>query len=244
MTWVQADRGQNQMKLTTKLFASLAIALTFEAHAIEPKALEDVDISALTNETQKMANAEGIHIVWWIPPEYWSASSMSEGRMSKDEREELEKIMGKYSLLAVAQGEISPIGSVTYYDRAVIRKGLKIELADGDKHKTLEPVEDVPENLQLMLKVMGPILEAALGNTGKNMNFFVLDDEVKGSRLISPYGNAVLTVNLLNRKGAALPPFVFEMPLDSLYVPRMCPNGKPAHVSWVVCPWDGTKLAK
>jgi hypothetical protein len=33
-----------------------------------------------------------------------------------------------------------------------------------------------------------------------------------------------------------------EMPIDALFVQRMCPNGKPAHVSWVVCPWDGGKL--
>jgi hypothetical protein len=35
-----------------------------------------------------------------------------------------------------------------------------------------------------------------------------------------------------------------ELPLDSLFVPRLCPNGKPAHVSWDYCPWSGKKLKR
>jgi hypothetical protein len=33
-----------------------------------------------------------------------------------------------------------------------------------------------------------------------------------------------------------------ETPMNALFVPRLCPNGRPAHVSWKVCPWDGTAL--
>ena len=75
-------------------------------------------------------------------------------------------------------------------------------------------------------------------------DFFVLSDTDQGDRLLSPYGNSTLLVTLTNKKGEVLEPIRFEMPLDSLFVPRMCPNGKPAHVSWVVCPWDGSKLEK
>jgi hypothetical protein len=93
-----------------------------------------------------------------------------------------------------------------------------------------------------MIKMMSPMLEASLGKMGKNLQFFVLDDEVGGKRLISPYDNSALRVSLTSKSGAAISPLVLEMPVDALFVPRTCPNGKPAHISWVVCPWDGTKL--
>jgi hypothetical protein len=41
---------------------------------------------------------------------------------------------------------------------------------------------------------------------------------------------------------AAAPTVVLETPLNSLFVPRTCPNGKPAHVSWKFCPWGGERL--
>ena len=96
---------------------------------------------------------------------------------------------------------------------------------------------------RLLLKVLAPILEAALGNMGKNLNFYVLADKVKGDRLVSPYGHEHAQCFAHQQTGQrVLGPAEFFMPLDALYIPRKCPNGKPAHVSWVVCPWDGTKL--
>jgi hypothetical protein len=107
-------------------------------------------------------------------------------------------MMSKYSMLAIAQAEISPFGQFKFYDREKISQGLKIEFTDAKGKQVLQPLTETPEELQMLLKVMGPMLEGAMGNMGKNMSFFVL--------------------------------------------PRMCPNGKPAHVTWVVCPWDGSKL--
>src|SRR5262245_42462882 len=108
---------------------------------------------------------------------------------------------------------------------------MKIEVVSGKDRKAVKPIEKVADDLELLLKVLSPILEAALGPMGKNLNFFVLADQVKGDRLISPYGNNSLSVSLTSKDGKALGPAVFEMPLDSLFVPRICPNGKPAEVS-------------
>jgi hypothetical protein len=137
---------------------------------------------------------------------------------------------------------VTPFGSFQFYEREAISKGLKIELVNGKDRTTIQPLEKVPEELEVLLKVLSPILEAALGNMGKNLNFYVLSDRVKGDRLVSPYNNHTLSVTLAGKQGGVLGPASFEMPLDSLFVPRRCPNGKPAHVSWVVCPWDGSQL--
>jgi hypothetical protein len=225
-----------------RLLLLLTSLVALNAHAIEPKALKDVDISALTTETQQTTNADGVHIAWWIPPEFWQVAAMSNGG-NPDSLKALNDIMSKYSMLAIAQAEISPFGAFTFYDRDKVSQGLKIELTDGKETQVLEPMKEVPDDLQMLLKIMAPMLESALGNMGKHINFFVLTDAAKEGRLISPYGNSRLAVTLTAKNGP-LKPFVFEMPLNSLYVPRICPNGKPAHVSWVVCPWDGSKLPK
>jgi hypothetical protein len=228
--------------------ASLALVfgafLAWDAQALTRKAIKDVDVSALTNELQKTAPGEGIHMAWWIPTEFWEASVAGDTDMSQSDKDELVRVMSKYSLMAVAQADVTRFGTISFYDRTTIVDGMKIEVSDGRKTQVLQPIDDYPDELRMLLKIMTPMLESALGNTGKNLNFFVLSDESKEGRLVSPYGNQVLSVTLSDRKGVAMPAIRFEMPLDSLFVPRMCPNGKPAHVSWNVCPWDGSKLER
>jgi hypothetical protein len=230
------------MRLSSRLFLTLAAALALDAHALEHKDIKDVEISDLTRETQKTIHADGVHLVWWIPPEYWAASIKGDASIATEQRKALMDILEKYSMLAVVQAEVTPFGAFSFYERDMITKGLKIEIVNGKDRKTVTPLEKVPEDLELLLKVLSPILEAALGNMGKNLNFFVLADRVKGDRLLSPYGHDTLSVSLTSKQGTVLGPAAFEFPLDALYVPRQCPNGKPAHVSWVVCPWDGSKL--
>lgn len=230
------------MRLMPCLLLALGATFSLAANAIDQKDLKDVDISEMTRETQKTLHTDGVHLVWWIPPEYWAASIQNDQSMGADHRKALMDIMEKYSMLAIVQAEVTPFGSFSFYDRDAIIKGLKIEVVDGKDRKSIKPLEKVPEELELLLKVLSPILEAALGNMGKNLNFFVLADRVKGDRLMSPYGHNTLSITLTSKQGNVLGPAAFEMPLDALYVPRKCPNGKSAHVSWVVCPWDGTAL--
>jgi hypothetical protein len=232
------------MKKVSVLACTLGLTLSLQALAVEHKNIADVNVAALTAETQKMSNNNGVHLVWWIPPEYWEASVTSSANVAEKERDAIIKALRGYSMLAVTQAEVAPLGNIVFYERDLIVKGMKIELADGKNITTLTPVEKVPDDLQMLLKMLAPVLQSALGKLGENLQFFVLDDEIKGERLVSPYGNAALKVALTNKSGTVLEPFVFQMPLDALFVPRMCPGGKPAHVSWVVCPWDGTALPK
>jgi hypothetical protein len=230
------------MKSRSLIFLAATLALSLDTHSVEPKQMKDVNAAALTAETQKVSTVNGIHLAWWIPPEFWEASVSQRQDVPASSREAIVKSMRGYSMLAITQGESSPFGNITFYDRETIIKGAKIEVNAGKGWNTISPTEKVPEDLQQLIKVMSPMLEASLGKLGQNLQFFVLDDEVKGARLMSPYGHSSLRVTLTDKRGTPVTPFMFEMPLDALYVPRMCPNGRPAHVSWVVCPWDGSKL--
>jgi hypothetical protein len=232
------------MKIISGWILVAGLVLSFDAQALTRKAIKDVDVTTMTSELQKTAPGDGIHMAWWIPTEFWEASVAGDADMSDADKKALVGVMSKYSLMAVAQADVSRFGTIAFYERDIIVKGMKIELSDGGKSKQLHPIDEYPDELRMILKIMTPMLESALGNTGKNLNFFVLSDESKDGRLVSPYGNSKLSVTLTNKKGEVLEPIRFEMPLDALYVPRMCPNGKPAHVSWMVCPWDGSKLEK
>lgn len=228
--------------LKTILVLGLALSLCTNASAFEKKQPKDVDISAMTNETQRTSYAGGVHLAWWIPPEYWEASLSRDANVTDTARKQVLDTLRGYSMLAVVQAEVGALGNFTFYERDAVIKGLKLELSDGKDWASLVPLAEVPQKLAPLLKVLGPILSSAMGPMGQNMNFFVLDDQKKGGRLISPYEPGMLRITLTDNKGVKLEPLLIEFPLDSLYVPRRCPNGKPAHVSWMVCPWDGSKL--
>jgi hypothetical protein len=228
--------------LNTILALGLVLPLCATAGAFEKKQPKDVDISAMTNETQRTSYAGGVHLAWWIPPEYWEASLSRDANVTDTARKQVLDTLRGYSMLAVVQAEVGALGNFTFYERDAVLKGLKLELSDGKDWASLVPLAEVPQKLAPLLKVLGPILSSAMGPMGQNMNFFVLDDQKKGGRLISPYEPGMLRITLTDNKGVKLEPLLIEFPLDSLYVPRRCPNGKPAHVSWMVCPWDGSKL--
>ena len=33
-----------------------------------------------------------------------------------------------------------------------------------------------------------------------------------------------------------------ELPINALFVPRLCSDGREAHVTWNYCPWTGERL--
>ncbi|MDH5618858.1 MAG: hypothetical protein OEZ11_09465, partial [Gammaproteobacteria bacterium] len=131
-----------------------------------------------------------------------------------------------------------------FFEKGQIMEGLKVEYvrANGDVETISHTLPSDPD-LRIMLDQMRPILAQAMGSLGQNFYFFPLPDvDKKGNRMVSPYEKGVLRVQLMNND---VPSSVeLDLPLDSLFVPRLCPNGKPAHVSWNFCPWSGKKLSR
>lgn len=232
--------------LRMKWWGALVLAglmrFSASASAVEPKALRDVDIAAFTAETQRANYVNGTHVAWWVPAEFWEVSLERNEAVDPKARKKAAEILRKYSMLAVAQAEMGSGGSFIFYDRDTVTRGMKVEYLAGGQWSTLNPLSEIPPDIQPLFSSLTPVISNALGQLGRNLNFYVLADTAKGQRIVSPYAVGQLRITLSRKGGAAIDPFVIEMPLDALYVPRRCPNGKPAHVSWVVCPWDGTKL--
>lgn len=219
--------------------------LTLGAHAIERKPLTEVDLNALTNETQVMGgDTRSLDLVWWIPLEFWEATFRQSGDLPPEQVDELLGVLQHSSVLAVVQADVSTFGAFRFYDKEKVMSGLRIEAFDASgKSEIISHTEPSDPEVRLLLDQMRPVLAQAMGNLGENFYFFPLpatnDD---GERTPSPLESGRLRVTLQRDGGPSV--VEIELPIDALFVPRVCPNGKPAHVSWVYCPWSGKKLPK
>jgi len=218
---------------------------TSVAYALEKKDINKVDTEQITEDTQASApcGASHVNFVWWIPCEFWQATFANDKTTSESDKEKIIKVLKPYSLLAVCQADVSDFGAFRFYSKEEVQKSLDITLGDADgKLQRLIPLEEVDPDLDVLLGMFKPVLSAALGNMGQNFHFLVLKDyDSSDVRIIDPYRSGTIRFHLGKRSGEAIETQI-DLPLNSLYVPRLCPNGKQAHVTWKYCPWTGKKL--
>jgi hypothetical protein len=232
------------------LLKTIMIILIFCTHSLsaERKPLSDVDTDALTAETQVTPPGTGdnhVALVWWIPNEFWEAILIKNSTLDDvSKKTMLDAILG-VSLLAIVQADITELGAFKYYSKDEIEQNMLISFTDPEGNKqSLTPMKTIDPDLEVILGVFTPILGAAMGNLGNNMHFYVLNDNSETSaRLLNPFHEGRINVQLTKRNKDQMIASI-EMPLNSLYVPRKCPNGKDAHISWNYCPWTGEPLEK
>lgn len=232
-----------------KLFVAVMLALALSSHtmAAEKKALKDIDSNEFTTDTQVMLQGAGdkhVALAWWIPNEFWQSVMERDKNTSEADKKAILEAMSGTSLLAIVQADITSLGAFKYYSKEEIEKKMQISFSDaaGKNHK-LKPLQSIDPNLEVVLGLFKPILSSAMGNLGSNMHFYVLNDKSNSSRLMDPYLRGRLTIQLAKKESALMAANI-ELPLNSLFVPRKCPNGKPAHISWQYCPWKGERLAE
>jgi len=234
----------NRPTLTAIVVAVICL-LTSAGLAKKKRPIDKVDTDELIKNTQAKVPSGDRHvsIIWWIPAEFWEATFAKDQNLSEAGKKGMIAALKPYTLLAVLQADISDFGAFAFYNKGEVEKGLKIRVkpAEGEPREiTLS--RSASRDVNMLLSVMKPILTAAMGKMGENFHFFVLDDAgADGKRKIDPYGPGTLDVRLARRHAERISGQL-ELPLDALYVPRKCPNGKDAHVSWKYCPWTGKKL--
>lgn len=226
---------------------TIAVSLLFtsSAFALERKSIADIDTDQLTDDTQVSAptNSDHMNLVWWIPYEFWHATFLKDKNMAAANRNQILKSLKPYSIIAICQADISYAGAFQFYSKEEIKNHLDLMIRkdDGREYK-ISPISNINADLKVLLDIFTPILSAAMGNMGKNFHFYVLKDiSSAGIREIDPYSTSILKVGLSRRDGERIHAAI-EMPLNALYVPRICSNGKKAHVTWKYCPWTGNKL--
>ncbi len=221
------------------------LLLVASAFAAEKVPLEQLSTDELVAETQfealeKIEN--GINICWWFPYEFWKAIMINDKQMTQAQKDSMLAIVEDVAFLAVVQVDVFPTGYFDYYPKETIKKGMTVQFVDPDGSVyALSIQKDMNPELQSMMDMIAMILTNAMGNLGSNMHFFLIENEYDGKRIVDCYEEGEIRVRLTNSDGDRITTRL-ELPLDCLYVPRKCPNGKDAHVSWKFCPWTGEKL--
>lgn len=223
----------------------IAIAALLPAAALERKPADKINPDELVAETQLDAAGSRDHIafVWYIPLEYWQAALCRNTDLTPEEKQEILRTVSGLTIIAVVQGDCPQLGRIRYYDRNYLQETARFFRIDaaGEQHP-LRPYQTVTEPVRLLVDSIAPALSTAIGGLGENLHFFVFNDQtIDRKRLLDPGLPGGLAVELSGKEGRKLRA-EFEFPLNALYVPRQCPNGKPAHVSWRYCPWTGKKL--
>jgi hypothetical protein len=214
--------------------------------AIEKKDLLNVDLDEMTIECQPVVYPSGednMNLVWWIPTEFWKSLYTRDYNMSQEEINSYINLLEPYTIVAVVQSDISIFGAFKFYSLDEVQAGLKVTfILNKGQTNELELVVEKSPDLEIVLETMKPMLSNAMGNFGENFHFFVFSDRSpSGKRIADPYSTGELIFDLKQSDGIKLTSKI-ETPLNCLYVPRKCPNGKPAHITWKYCPWTGEKL--
>lgn len=235
------------MKLTLALLLSL-VSVSVNPVSVERRALDEIVLDEFLTEV--LTDAEGAgddHLasIIWFPSVYWEAMMARDTTTSEFDKQAILEVMEDISLVAVTQADISPFGSFRFYPKKEVEKNLSISYQDtkGDQRR-IHPIKNIGPDLSLVLGAIEPMMAAVAGNFGENMHFFVISESPsKDVRILDAYRKGRLDVRL-SRSDEVLMHASIETPLNSLFVPRVCPNGKEAHVSWNYCPWTGKRLEK
>lgn len=235
------DNWMNKLKHVVVI---IILVFATGTSAQERTPLSETSIGSITSESQAMAEFDGIDLVWWIPREYWESSFLQDQSMGPDIVDEMMAVLGNIAILGVVQADISRFGAFSFLDRDAVLDSMTVRLVvEGGNFTILAPMANIDPDVEILLAQFTPILASAMGNMGQNFHFFVFDDiDQDGERIVSPYEAGILQIVLEGRTPNSPTMLELEFPMDALFVPRLCPNGKPAHVTWNYCPWDGSEL--
>ncbi len=210
------------------------------------KLLVDVSMSTFVSNIKvplKGAGDNHIAIALWLPHEFWKSVFDRNNNLSEANKTLAHSMMEGFSLLAVLQADTTPPETYKFYSKETIMKKMVISFADAKGNLVkLSPMHTIDPSPKAILDGIKPALESIVGNAGKNFHFFVLDDKHGSSkRLLDPYKKGSIKLQLIKRNNSIITGEI-ELPLNCLYVPLKCPNGRDAHISWEFCPWTGTQL--
>lgn len=217
----------------------LGLAVAWPGFSVERKTTAQVSIDALIKETQSpISTPNHLDLVWFVPIEFWQVATYNPAA-SAEQRDSLMSSMESYFMIITVQADVSPVGVFDFFDT----KPEAVYRSAAGTSDSLEPVTDLPKDMQMVILRMKPVLAQALGSLGQSINYYVYSDrKTDGSRRVSPYEAGAIEVAMHGRDNQARSQHRIALPLDTLHVPRTCANGRPAHVSWTHCPWDGTPL--
>lgn len=222
------------------LFSLAFVLLVTPSPALAGDAVYNPPLEVLMADIMKSdPSPSTVDQVFWFPTEFWQFAMMGNPDVSPSQAEQLVGVLEPYTMFAVIEGDMGPMGAVRFHPEADVRAGLSLRLPNGETVRPL-PNNEVAGDAVMLVNVMKPMFSAMLGPTGEHLEFFFFANrDAKGKPIIDPRSNASFTVNVGET------PYVWQLPLESLFEPQPC--GKCARMmkgTWSYCPYDGTPAPK
>jgi len=198
----------------------------------------EVDLTALTQETQKMSQSpDELTMVWWLPEEFWSASAAQNPQATAESTEELLKVTRPYVMIVVVDGNFGAFGGVTYKSEEYIRANVRLVDAQGKSYAPLT-ADEASADVKNMLQIFKPILVNMLGPMGQNCQFVLFPaNNSSGQPIAAAKQKGSFKITIDKKE------FKWRLPLDSLLPVQTCSACKQdCKGSWSYCPWCGAKL--
>lgn len=197
---------------------------------------QPADVQAIVADTQWLSRSDkSMRFVWWIPPAFWRSSMP--GGTSREQVEQLVRILSPYTLIAVAQGEVGPLGIVTWTDEEAIRSRLTILDATAREYAPVAS-DQINADARTIAAVLKPVLSNLVGPMGQNMYFVYFPSLTPaGTPIVDPLVEGSFTVKMGGEVHR------WRLPLGSLLPQKVCPvDGERLNGAWKYCPVHGKEL--
>ncbi len=229
------------MQTTISTFLLLAAISAGSTHPTVSSGIADASaqsVQALVAETQRTSeNPKRVELVWWIPVEFWRLTMISNPSVSKDQIEQVVRVLSSYTLIAVADGDIGPFGGVTWTTEETLRSRLVMLDSNDQEYKPL-PAEQINSDAKNLVVILKPVFANLLGSLGENLRFFYF-----GSRTRAGAPTADVTTPGRFSVKVADSVYRWRLPLGSLLPQKVCPiDGERMSGAWMFCPWHGNAL--
>jgi hypothetical protein len=231
-------RGALRLFLVLCFLGATAVYTSAQAPAASDSERDVVD--DLLTETQKSVTAnQRIGIVWWIPAEFWEASTMRQGT-SQERAHEMFASLREYTIVCVAVGKMG-VGNINWYPEGDLRANTILRDSAGLNYK---PITEISSDAGGLLSVMKPVLANILGPMGQSLQFLMFPAKTQaGSFIADPRRAGNFSVVISDLLGPKESSFDWRLPLTSLSPPRFCPVGhERVKADWKYCPWHGVAL--
>lgn len=143
---------------------------------------EQFDSQALLRDTQKTSQTTGqLTMVWWIPEQFWQAAAAKSNPAGSVQSDALLKVMRRYTLIAVVDSQVGPLGGITYKSEELVRNSVTLNDSMGVSYSPLADTA-IDADMRIMLQLFKPIFTNAAGPLGQNMHFLLFPSTGKGGQ--------------------------------------------------------------
>lgn len=244
------------MNKIIRILAGIAITLSAvlgqaqgtQASTPAAQASEKSEIQLVTSDTPDILRETQLGVrhpgytglIWWIPYEFWVKSAVERGTPA-EKAEQTFAPLKNYTIICVFAAKVGSFGALDFVSAADIEKNVVLRDADGKEYSNIQDPSQDAKNLAAIIK---PVLAAAIGKAGENMQILFFPGRTKEGALIADASHkGQFFVVVRNIVGDPETVYLWRLPLTSVLPAKYCPVGKErVNLNWEYCPWHGVAL--